>query len=114
MKNEFNEKISSAMIKYLLGKELRDRIKKTEEAYIRALDIGDEEYLKKHKLASKTETAESLGKECHLSAPTLFSYQCFAEAVEKVREKNDKLIQQILAGDTNMTYRDLMNVLDAL
>ena len=42
MKNEFNEKISSAMIKYLLGKELRDRIKKTEEAYIRAVDSKNE------------------------------------------------------------------------
>ena len=114
MKNELNEKISSAMIKYLLGKELRERIRKTEEAYIHAVEIGDEEYLKNHKLPSKTEMAESLGKECHLSTPTLLSYQCFTEAIEKVRKKNDKLIQQVLAGETNMTYRDLMNVLDAL
>ncbi len=114
MRNEISERISPAMIKYLLGKELRERLKKAEDDYIHAVEIEDEEYIKNHKFNSKIMIAEGLGKECHLSSTTLLSYESYAGAIEKVREKNEKLAQQVLAGDTSMTYRDLMNVLDAL
>ncbi len=114
MRNEISERISPAMIKYLLGKELRERLKKAEEDYIHAVEVEDEEYIKSHKFNSKMQIAECLGKECHLSSTTLFAYESYAKAIEKVKEKNEKLAKQVLAGETNMTYRDLMNVLDVL
>ena len=114
MRNDNSVKLSSAMKKYLLGKELRERLQKAEEEYIHAAEIGDEEFLKKHKLSSKGEIAEGLGKECHVSKATIISYITYAETIEQVKKKNEKLVQQVLSGETRMSCRDLRKMLDVL
>ena len=91
------------MRKYLIGKELINRVNKAEEDYIHAVETGDEEYIKSHKLSSKGRIAAALSGECHLSATTVISYGRYAQALEKVKERNEKLVQQILSGETYMT-----------
>ncbi len=102
------------MKKYLIGKELRNRQKEAEDVYINALERGDADYIEKHKLNSKGKIAANLGEECHLSASTVIGYGNYADALEQVKEKNDKLVQQILSGNTHMTYTDLKHLLKAL
>lgn len=114
MRNDNSVKLSSAMKKYLLGKELRERLQKAEEDYMHAVEVGDEDFLSKHKLNNKVEIAEGLGKECHLSKTTIISYVTFAEIIEQVKEKNEKLVQQVLSGETRMSCRDLRKMLDVL
>ena len=114
MKNENKEKLSLAMRKYLVGKELLTRLKKAEGDYIRAADVGDVAYLNTHKMPNKSEIADGLGKECHLSGKTVLLYADYAEVLEQVKERNEKLVQQVLAGETLMTYRDLRSLLEVL
>ncbi len=114
MKKTSDEKISNAMKKYLIGNELKARLQKAEDDYIRALEIGDTEYVENHKLNSKGKIAAALGEECHLSASTVISYGNYADALEQIREKNEKLVQQVLSGQTHMTYKDLKHILKAL
>ena len=114
MKKDKKEKLSLAMRKYLVGKEFLNRFKKAEDDYIHAADVGDEEYLRTHKLAYKSEIAEDLAKECHLSVKTVLQYAEYAEVLEQVKEKNEKLVQQVLAGDTKMTCQNLRKLLDVL
>ena len=114
MKNEISKNLSPALKKYLVGKELISRLKKAEEDYIHALEIGDQEYIKTHKLDSKGKIADRFGRECHLSGATVVSYAEYAEVLDKIKEKNEKLVQQLLSGETNMSYRDLKKILDVL
>lgn len=114
MKKTSDEKLSHAMQKYLIGKELMDRLKKAEEEYVHALEVGNIEYVDSHKLNSKGKIAAALGEECHLSSYTVISYGKYAEALEQVKQKNEKLVQQILQGETNMTYKDLKQLLNVL
>lgn len=114
MKKTNDERLSHAMRKYLIGKELMNRMKKAEEDYVHALEAGDTEYVDSHKLNSKGRIASALGEECHLSASTVISYGRYAEALEQVKDKNEKLVQQILSGETNMTYRDLKQLINVL
>ncbi len=114
MKKPHEEKISSAMKKYLIGKELKDRLREAEEVYIAALERGDAEYIEKHKLNSKGKIAAILGEECHLSASTVIGYGNYADALEQIKEKNEKLVQQILSGNTRMTYTDLKHLIKVL
>ena len=114
MKKESDDRISNAMKKYLIGKELRERLQKAEDNYVHALEVGDTEYVESHKLNSKGKIAAALGEECHLSATTVISYSNYADALEQVRKKNDKLVQQILSGETYMTYTELKNLADVL
>ena len=108
------EKLSLAMRKYLVGKELLNRLKVAENDYIRAADIGDEDYLKTHKMPNKSDIADGFGKECHLSGKTMLLYAEYAEVLEQVKAKNEKLVQQVLAGETLMTYRDLKSLVEIL
>ena len=114
MKKVNDDGLSSAMRKYLIGKELKSRLQKAEEDYVHALEIGDSEYVDSHKLNRKGQIAAALGEECHLSASTVIGYGKYSEALEQVREKNEALVQQILAGETRMTYEELRNVVDVL
>lgn len=114
MKKVNDERLSSAMKKYLIGKELKSRMEKAEADYVHALEIGDEEYVRTHKLNSKGKIAEKLAEECHLSASSVIAYCNYAEALEQIKEKNEVLVQQILSGETHMTYKDLKNILNAL
>lgn len=114
MKKMNDKTISDAMKKYLIGKELRSRIEKAEEAYIKALHNEDEEYLKNHKLNSKGAIAKKLGEECHLSATTVINYGNYSDVLEQVKEKNELLVKQILAGETHMTYKDLKKMIEVL
>lgn len=114
MKKDSYERISNAMKKYLIGKELKARLEQAEAEYVHALEVGDTEYVESHKLNSKGKIAAALGEECHLSASTVISYGNYSDALEQVREKNEKLVQQILSGKTHMTYKDLKHLLSAL
>ena len=114
MKKANDEKLSNAMKKYLIGRELMSRINKAEDDYVQAVEAEDSDYIKSHKLNSKGKIAASLGEECHLSASTVMNYGRYTEALEKVREKNEKLVQQILSGETYMTYEELKKIADVL
>lgn len=114
MKKASDERLSNAMKKYLIGKELMNRMKQAEEDYVRAVEQADSDYIKSHKLNSKGRIAAALGTECHLSAATVISYGRYAEALERVKEKNEKLVAQILSGETYMTYEELKKIADVL
>ena len=114
MKRVKDENLSTAMKKYLIGKELKQRLQKAEDEYVHALEIGDTEYVESHKLNSKGRIAAALGEECHLSAATVISYSNYADALEQVRQKNEKLVQQILSGETYMTHAELKKMAEVL
>ncbi len=114
MKKFSDERISDAMKKYLIGKELKLRLQQAEADYVHAVEIGDHDYTKNHRLCSKGKIAAALGAECHLSANTVINYGNYSDTIEKLRVKNEKLVQQILSGQTNMTYKDLLNLLNTL
>ncbi|MCR5598256.1 MAG: hypothetical protein K6G19_08775 [Lachnospiraceae bacterium] len=114
MKKVNDEKLSNAMRKYLIGKELMNRMQKAEADYVQAVEAEDSDYIKNHKLNSKGKIAAALGEECHLSASTVISYGRYTEALERVKEKNEKLVQQILSGETYMTYEELKKISDVL
>jgi len=106
--------ISSAMRKYLIGKEYYRRLNEAEERYIRAAKEKDEEYISTHKLNCKQAIASQLAEECHLSMSTVLSYASYTNVLDEVAEKNEQLVKQILSGETKMVYRDLKQLLKVL